>query len=182
MNKEKYLDELYQALQKFEIESPTKHITEYDYIIGDMLDDKSIEEIITELGTPEHLANNIATEFNYQPKQMNQYSDPIAGKKTYNPNQAPNSTLLKVVNVLFIIFTIIYFTTVIGSLFTGIISLIGLNYVLELAVSNVSGFLLIGLGLVMLTVACTTFYMILLNLKRKLIIHLTTPATTEGVK
>lgn len=166
MNKEKYLEELYQELQKYNADNVIKHVTEYDYLISDMLEESTFDEVITKLGTSSELAKSIADEFDYELKKSNQYEEPIISKKKDYNDRTNNTTISKVINILFIIasvlFFIFYFTSVFG-LFA-IIAMFGL-----LSFST-----LFWLVLTLLAGSTLVFalYMLVLNLKNLLINHL----------
>lgn len=172
MNKEKYLEELYNQLLTFEIASPMKHVTEYDYIIEDMLEEQTIDEVIAKLGTPTDLANSIAKEFNYQPKGVNQYSEPITGAKQYGGEVPKSNTAVSVINVLFIVFTVIYIISTLVSGISVIFTFFAIFAIFETAFPAVNGYLAMGAGITLLMFLPITIYMIILNLKRKLIIYL----------
>ncbi len=120
MTKEKYLEDLYQELQKYETDSTLKHVTEYDYLISDMLEDSSIEEVITKLGTSEELAASIAEEFDYNLKKSNQFEDPILNRKKDYSAYKNNDKIAKVINLAFkivaIIFWIAYIVSALGTI------------------------------------------------------------------
>lgn len=163
MNKEKYLEELYQELQKYNADNVIKHVTEYDYLISDMLEESTMDEVIAKLGTSSELAKSIAEEFDYELKKNNQFGDPIISKKKDYTEINNNATLAKVVNILFIIasvfFFIFYFTSIFGVFI--VIAFFGM-------VSFSTMFWLL-LTLLAFSTLVFALYMLVLNLKNSLI-------------
>ncbi len=167
MNKDIYLEQLYNQLKKYNTDSIMKHVTEYDYIITEMLEEESdFEQIIKKLGTPEELAASIAEEFEYEEKSGNQFEDPLISRnKNYKSSKA-SGVVITVINILFAILSVVYFFTV-GA------TLLGL-----MLINMVVGFISIP-GMIFFYIAMFTsfifaigLYMLILNLKRMLIMSL----------
>lgn len=162
MTKEKYLEDLYQSLQKYEADSTLKHVTEYDYLISDMLEDSSIEEVIEKLGSSEDLAKSIAEEFGYELKKSNQFEDPIINRQKDYSNRNSYDLVAKIINIIFIIASIIFFLS------------FGISVLGALAAIFIFG--LFGLSSTFWVLAVIAFsvfvfaiYMLVLNLKNLLV-------------
>lgn len=174
MTKDKYLEDLYQELQKYDIDSIVKHVTEYDYIISDMIEDDHTEDFNEKLGTPQELAESIAEEFGYELKNVNQYSEPIiGGHKDYGSQSQSNKVLITIINCLFIFFAIIYILTVGGTLI-GFGSLALFTFAFSLG-----GGVLGLLAVLSATAFSVGLFMIFLNLKRLLTNGLMTDRNRE---
>lgn len=175
MNKNQYLEELYQELQKYNTDMVVKHVTEYDYIISDMLEDDNFDVVIEKLGNPQALAASIVEEFGYEPKQTNQYSNPIIGTHEKYEATQKNSTLITVLEILFVIGSIIYFLTVASLLFT-IFVVVAVS-----AFISLGGTLLFILGMISSVVFFISLYMIVFNLRRMLYAHLRNEPAKGGM-
>lgn len=163
MSKDKYLEDLYQELQKYEADSVLKHVTEYDYLISDMLEDSSIEEVIEKLGSSEQLAKSIAEEFGYPLKKTNQFEEPIISRKRDYSTRRDNSIFVKIINVVFVIGSIIFFTAFISTI-------IGLSlFVLMFGVAGYATVLWPLLTILTFSIFILSLYMIVLNLKNLLV-------------
>lgn len=159
MTKEKYLEDLYQELQKYEADSVLKHVTEYDYLISDMLDDATMEEVIEKLGSSTELASNIAEEFDYELKKTNQFEDPIISRKKDYSSRHDYSVFAKIINVGFLIVSIFFF-------FSYIVSIIGLLvFILIFGLVSLSTMIWLLLALIAFSVFVLALYMIVLNAK-----------------
>ncbi len=163
MNKEMYLEQLYQELQKYDIDSALKHVTEYDYIITDMEDSENFETVIDKLGAPNELATSIAEEFGYELKNTNQFEDSILNKKvnskekySYKSSYAP---LAKIIDILFVICSIIFFLSYFIT-FAGL-----LVFILLFSVASLPAMVWLLLSLVTITIFVMAIYMLLLNAK-----------------
>ncbi|WOO86537.1 hypothetical protein RZE82_05335 [Mollicutes bacterium LVI A0039] len=174
MNKNTYLDSLYQELQKYDCDSVVKHVTEYDYIISDMLEDDNFDAVIEKLGTANELAASIAEEFAYELKKANQFDEPILGsKREYTDPETRNKTLITVINIFFVIGSIIYFisvaTTVFGLLLAAMV----------LPIISVATAVFLVLATLSSAVFALAIFMLALNLKRKLILNLSSNNVSE---
>ncbi len=166
MNKYQYLENLFNELQKYQLDSVEKHVNEYEYIVNDMLEaGETMDAVIEKLGMPSVLAASIAEEFGYETKDQNQFQEPIINKnKSYN--KQASDVVIKIINILFIIGSAIYFVSLASSLLLILVILLA--------------FPLFGAGTITLFllafVAVITFfislYILALNLKRLLIIKL----------
>lgn len=162
MSKEKYLEALYQALQQYEADSTLKHVTEYDYLISDMLEESSIEEVIEKLGSSEELARSIAEEFGYELKKSNQFEEPIINRKKDYSNRNSYDLVAKIINVIFIIGSVIFFlsfgVSIVGALTAiFVFGLLGLSSVFWL------------FAVIAFSIFIFAIYMLVLNLKNLLI-------------
>ncbi len=170
MNKDIYLEQLYNQLKKYNTDSVMKHVTEYDYIITEMLEEESdFEQIIKKLGTPEELAANIAEEFNYEAKSGNQFEEPLISRnKNYKSSKA-SSVVVTIINILFVILPVVYFFTL-GSTLLGLI-------IINMVVGFISipGMIFFYLALFTSFIFAIGLYMLILNLKRMLIMSLNKP-------
>ncbi len=167
MNKQQYLDQLYTHLQKYNVNNPIRHVSEYDYLISDMLEEMTIEQVITKLGDAEVLAANIAEEFNYNLKDENQYAESIyhSGKdySFHKKNYTP--IIIKIINIAFIIFSIFYFSTAFSILF----AFLGISIFASYYYFSMFGFFLLIILFILSILLSITIYMILLNFKRWLV-------------
>lgn len=163
MSKDKYLEDLYRELQKYEADSVLKHVTEYDYLISDMLEDTSIEEVAEKLGSSEELAQSIAEEFGYQLKKTNQFEEPIISRKRDYSNRRDNSIFVKIINVVFVIGSIIFFTGFISTI-------LGLSlFALMFGIAGYASVLWSLLTILTFSIFIFSLYMLVLNLKNLLV-------------
>lgn len=165
MTKDQYLEDLYQELQKYQADNTLKHVTEYDYIISDMLEETSIEEVIEKLGTSQELAQSIAEEFGYELKNTNQFEDPIINRKKRYTKHHSYELLAKVINILFVIGSIIFFLSYTISVISG------LTIILIFGAIGFPLFFWI-LTLLAISIFVLSIYMLVLNLKNLLINNL----------
>lgn len=163
MNKEMYLEQLYQELQKYDIDSALKHVTEYDYIISDMEDTEDFEAVIEKLGTGNELAASIAEEFGYELKRTNQFEDSILNKKVNSKEKYSHrntyAPLAKIIDILFVIGSIIFFLSYFIT-FAGL-----LVFILIFSVVSLPTMVWLLLSLVTLTIFVMALYMLVLNFK-----------------
>ncbi len=169
MNKDKYLEDLYNQLKQYNVDSIMKHVTEYDYIISEMIEEdneQSFDQVIDKLGTPKQLAQNIAEEFDYEQRNQTQFEEPLISKnKKYNPNKA-GSVIASVINIIFVIIAIVYFITI-G---TSLLALILLN--MMVGIISIPGMIFFYIAILAAFVCTIGIYMIMLNLKRMLVMSL----------
>lgn len=163
MNKEMYLEQLYQELQKYDIDSALKHVTEYDYIISDMEDTENFDTVIEKLGSANELAISIAEEFGYKLKNANQFEDSILNKKvnhkeksSYKKNYAP---VAKIIDIIFVIGSVIFFLSYFIT-FAGL-----LVFILLFSVVSIPTMIWLLLSLFTITIFVMAMYMLLLNAK-----------------
>ncbi len=162
MTKEKYLEDLYQALQKYEADSTLKHVTEYDYLISDMLEESTIDQVIEKLGSSSDLAQSIAEEFGYELKKTNQFEEAILNRKQQYSKRNTYETLGKIIDVIFVIASVIF-------LFGYIISALGLlAFIFILGFVGLSSIFWI-LALLSFTIFVFSIYMIIRSLKNLLV-------------
>lgn len=163
MNKDIYLEQLYIQLSKYNLDSAMKHVTEYDYIISDMLEEETMEDVLSKLGNPEELASSIAEEFNYELNDSKQYEEPIWNRKHSYTSQKNNSTIIKVINILWIIASVIFFLSFFSIIIVFVILLGFLGSI------NLPTMIFMALGLVFSIIFILSLYMIVLNGKNMLV-------------
>lgn len=162
MSKDKYLEDLYKELQKYEADSVIRHVTEYDYLISDMLEESSIDDVIEKLGSSAQLAQSIADEFGYTLKKRKQFEEPIISRKRDYSTHRDNSIFVKVINVLFAIGSIVFFTGFISAIF-------GLSVFVLLFFNGFANILLPLLTILAFSIFVFSLYMLVLNLKNLLV-------------
>lgn len=167
MNKDKYLDELYIELQKYDASNPVRHVSEYDYIISDMLDEMSMEDVVSQLGTADVLAASIAEEFEYAFKDEKQFEKSIlSSDKTYTMRNKDYSNIVKkIIDVIFVIGSIIYFLGL-GGMLIVMISALALG---SIAFGAVAPSILFGFLTLSIALLGFFLYMLALNIKRWLV-------------
>lgn len=159
MNKDQYLEQLYAQLQKYDADSVIKHVTEYDYLISDMLEEASFEEVIDKLGTSQALAQSIAEEFGYNLKNTNQFEEPIFSRKKNYGAQSNNSGLIKFINISFILLSIFFFSSY-------FLTLLGILIIIAtFAIFSIPTMLWSLLALLTFSAFIISVYMLILNLK-----------------
>ncbi len=159
MNKDQYLEELYIKLGQYDIDSPLKHVTEYDYIISDMLEESTIEDVINQLGTPNDLATSIAEEFEYEFKNHKQFEEPIYNRKKKYNNTSSYSVLAKIINVLFAICSCLFFLTY-GAMTISLLIIIGL-----LGIFSIPTMIFLMLSVIAFSIFVIALYMLIYNFK-----------------
>lgn len=173
MNKDIYLEQLYTQLSKYNLDSAMKHVTEYDYIISDMLEEGTMDDVVSKLGSPEELASNIAEEFDYEINDSKQFEDPIWKRKPTYTSHTNYSTVIKIINVLWVIASVIFFFSF-GVTAAGLVAVLAL-----FAVVNVPSMIFFGLALICGIIFVIAMYMLVLNLKNLLINRLTENTESE---
>lgn len=171
MNKDIYLEQLYKELQLYNTDSVIKHVTEYDYIISDMLEESTIEEVIEKLGTAPLLASSIAEEFGYELKKTNQFEDSILNRKVNNKEKYATTTnyapVAKVINVLFVIASVLFFISY-------FVSVIGLFIFITLfGIVSIPAMVWSMLALLAFSIFIFALYQLVRNLKNLLVNKLT---------
>lgn len=167
MNKDLYLEQLYKELQKYNADSPLKHVTEYDYIISDMMEETTIEEVIAKLGTAEELATSIAEEFGYELNKTNQFEESILNRKVVSKEKYSTPTnyapLAKVINIIFVIASVIFFISY-------VLSIIGLFIFIALfGVISIPAMIWSLLALLAFSIFIFALYQLVRNLKNSLV-------------
>lgn len=167
MNKDKYLDELYIELQKYDASNPVRHVSEYDYIISDMLDEMSMEDVVSQLGTADVLAASIAEEFEYTFKDEKQFEKSIlSSDKTYTMRNKDYSNIVKkIIDVIFVIGSIIFFLGL-GGMLIVMVSVLALG---SIAFGAVAPSILFGFLTLSIALLGFFLYMLVLNIKHWLV-------------
>lgn len=151
MDKQQYLKILHDELNNYEITDIYKHISEYDLLIDNLLQEElSMEDIITQIDTPQNLAIAIANEFNYNKKIITKTN------KTAQTTKSILSILTNIIGILTIIFVSII-------AFLKVLFFIGLYFIFG------NTFSMLSLISTLLLIISTILICILINTLRKYI-------------
>lgn len=151
MDKQQYLKILHDELNNYEITDIYKHISEYDLLIDNLLQEElSMEDIITQIDTPQNLAIAIANEFNYNKKIITKTN------KTAQTTKSILSILANIIGILTIIFVSII-------AFLKVLFFIGLYFIFG------NTFSMLSLISTLLLIISTILICILINTLRKYI-------------